>query len=257
MSENFPIEHLHVYKLKWSELTSLTSDEKAALSILSFVVSEVNVLKKLTLFAMFDHDEQSDVAPAIVIQRNLILRTTTAKLFEFLRFVEKQLEKENISPRLLRVLQGFERELADMRLGYGFKIAKQIRHKMANHLDFDDAVLSVEAASQNVDCSFYLTEAGGNSYYPLGDEIMFSSSLHRAWESSGESMTFADALDEWIKWTLSLSDLADRVHLAIFEEFVEPLVPTRMAHHKPQWLSKDLVAAHPGFKMPIFIRSSR
>ena len=249
-----PIEHIYVYQVNWSDLSTLTVDEKASLSILSFVVSELNALKRLSLFAMYDHDEHSTVAPSIAIQRNLILRTTTAKLFEFLRFVEKQIEKESLSERLRRVFRIFEIELGEMRLGYGFKIAKQIRHKMANHLDFDEAVLSVEAASQSLDCSFYLTEASGNSYYPMGDEIVFSSSIHRALENSGEDISFQDALDAWIAWTLSLADLADRLHLEMFEEFVEPIFPNRMAHHRPQWLPEDFVASHPGFKLPVFIR---
>jgi hypothetical protein len=263
---NTPIEHLHIFRLKWSELASLTLDEKAALSILGFLVSEINALKRLSLLAMFPHDEKSDIAPAIAIQRNLILRTTTAKLFEFLRFVEKRLDNKAEVTSVTRILTGFSEELAGLREGIGFRLARQIRHKMANHLDFDEAKASAETAGNDVECSFYLTVANGNSYFPIGDEVVFASSLKRTWESETdenspleeeERPSFADALDAWIDWTLKLSDLADRVHLALFKELVEPLVPDRMAQHKPVWLDPDLVASHPGFRLPIFVRAEQ
>jgi hypothetical protein len=260
-----PIEHLHVFRLKWSELSSLTLDEKAALSILGFLVSEINALKRLSLFSMFPHDENSDIAPAIAIQRNLILRTTTAKLFEFLRFMEKRLDPMAEVTSISRIFGTFAEELSGFRDGIGFRLAKQIRHKMANHLDFEEAKASAETAGDDVECSFYLTVANGNSYFPVGDEVVFASSLKRTWDSDTEENppddvenkpSFSDALDAWIEWILKLSDLADRVHLALFTELVEPLVPDRMAQHKSVWLESDLVANHPGFRLPIFIRTT-
>jgi hypothetical protein len=251
-----PIEHVYVFQLRWSELSSLSASEKAALSILSFVVSELNVLKRLALYSMFPHDEKSDVAPVISIQRNFILRTTTAKLFEFLRFIEKRLEDDNTSEHLASVLKSFEGELKKFKEGVGFAVAKQIRNKMANHLDFKEAISSVEAANPSVNCNFYLTTASGNSYYPMGDEIIFATGLQKKLTECGEPMPLTDALDAWIDWTLSLSELAERVHLELFKKLIEPLFPSRMAHHRPQWLSEGLVAKHPGFALPIFIRTT-
>jgi len=256
-----PIEHLYVFRLKWGELSPLTLDEKAALSILGFLVSEINALKRMSLFSMFPHTEHSDLAPSIAIQRNLLLRTATAKLFEFLRFVEKRLDPQAEVTSVSRILGKFSTELSSLRDGIGFQLAKHIRNKMANHLDFDEAKFSAEAASNTAECSFYLTNANGNSYYPIGDEIVFASALQGIWKVSEEQKTnkeekasFEEALDAWIDWTLKLSDLADRVHLALFTELVEPLVPKRMAHHRVMWMDSDLVAQHPGFRLPIFVR---
>jgi hypothetical protein len=254
-----------VFRLKWSELSSLTPDEKAGLSILGFLVSEINCLKRISLFAMFPHDPRSDLAPAINIQRNLILRTITAKLFEFLRFVEKQLDKQLIETSVSRTIGKYAEEVERFREGVGFRLARLIRNKMANHLDFEEARLSAENAQGIVECSYYLTIANGNCYFPIGDEIVFASALHRAWKKSEEErllngseteITFEKALDAWIDWTLELADLADRIHLALFKEVVEPLVPTRMAQHKPVWVDSDLVGRHPGFRLPIFVRAN-
>jgi hypothetical protein len=257
-----PIEHLYVFRLRWRELSDLTLDEKAAISILGFLVSEINALKRMALFAMFPHNERSEIASAIVIQRNLLLRTATAKLFEFLRFMEKRLDPTVAPTSVSRIVGGFEKELAGFREGIGFQLAKQIRNKMANHLDFDEAKASAEAAQDDVECGFFLTDANGNSYFPIGEEVIFASALKRTWkthedakEREEDKATFEAALDAWIDWTLKLSDFADRVHLALFEELIEPLVPKRMAQHKPVWVDSDLVAEHPGFRLPVFVRT--
>ncbi|MDP3262275.1 MAG: hypothetical protein U1E06_19445 [Tabrizicola sp.] len=249
-----PIELVYKFRLKLSDLSALSPSEKAALTILCFVVSELNSLKRLSLFAMHTEQLPDDAIPSVAVQRNLILRTITAKLFEFLRLVEKKVDPAAVDDRVKKVFQRFSRELDEARTGIGFTIAKKIRNKMANHFDFEEAEKIVAQCPETVECSFYLTEANGNSYYPMGDEVIFASGILKAIKDSGLAISFQDALDEWIDWTLRLSNLADSIHVAIFEELVLPLVPDRMAHHRPVWLPEDLVAKHPGFRLPIFIR---
>ena len=249
-----PIEHVYKFRLKLSDLAALSRSEKAALTILCFIVSELNSLKRLSLFAMDTQELPEDVIPSMAVQRNLILRTITAKLFEFLRVVEKKVDATAVDDRVKKVFQRFSKELDEARTGIGFTIAKKIRNKMANHFDFEEAEKVVAQCAETVDCNFYLTEASGNSYYPMGDEIIFASGILKAIRDSKLDISFQDALDEWIDWTLRLSKLADIMHGAIFEELVLPLVPDRMAHHRPIWLPEDLVAEHPGFRLPIFIR---
>jgi hypothetical protein len=249
-----PIEHIYKFKLKLSDLSALSHSEKAALTLLCFVVSELNSLKRLSLFAMHTEKLPDDAIPSAAVQRNLILRTITAKLFEFLRLVEKKVDPSAVDDRVKKIFQQFSKELDEARTGIGFTIAKKIRNKMANHFDFEEAEKIVAQCPDTVECDFYLTEASGNSYYPMGDEVIFASGVLKAIKDSGLDISFHDALDEWIAWTLRLSNLADSIHVAIFEELVAPLVPDRMAHHRPVWLPEDLVAQHPGFRLPIFIR---
>ena len=249
-----PIEHVYKFRLRLSDLSALSRSEKAALTLLCFVVSELNSLKRLSLFAMHTEELPDDAVPAVAVQRNLILRTITAKLFEFLRLVEKKVDPAAVDDRVKMVFQRYSKELDEARTGVGFTIAKKIRNKMANHFDFEEAEKVAAQCPETVECSFYLTEANGNSYYPMGDEIIFASGILKAIKDSGLTISFQDALDEWIDWTLRLSNLADSIHVAIFEELVVPLVPDRMAHHRPIWLPEDLVAKHPGFRLPLFIR---
>jgi hypothetical protein len=252
-----PIEHVYVFQLRLSELSPLSKSEKAALAVLCFVVSELNVLRKVSLFSMFSDEMPKDVRPAAAIQRNLFLRTMTAKLFEFLRLVEKKVAQSAQSDRVKEVLQGFSAEISDARTGIGFTIAKKIRNKMANHFDFEEVERTIDHCEASTDCSFYLTEANGNSYYPMGDDVVFASGVNRAIAESGLTVSFSEALDEWMDWTIKLSVLADSIHVALFEKLILPLNPDHMARQRPQWLPSDLVAYHPGFRLPIFIRVSK
>ena len=252
-----PIEHIYKFGLKLSDLSGLSKSEKAALTVLCFIVSELNSLHRLSLFAMHSEDLPQDALPAVALQRNLILRTTTAKLFEFLRFAEKKIDPDALDDRVKKVFQKFSKELGESRSGIGFTIAKKIRNKMANHFDFEEAGKIVEQCPESTECSFFLTESSGNSYYPMGDDIIFVSGILKAIKDSKLTITFRDALDAWINWTLQLSRLADSIHFAIIKELILPLVPDRMARHRALWLPKDLVAEHPRFRLPIFIRVAK
>lgn len=57
-------------------------------ALVSFAVSEINALQRLSLFSLFTLAEDKELEAVALVQRNLMTRMMTAKLFEFLKLFD-------------------------------------------------------------------------------------------------------------------------------------------------------------------------
>ena len=65
---------MHKHSFAWDELESLPRDQVAALAIVCFAISEINVFRRIYMFGGLADSDDEDIRAAIIIQKLTILR---------------------------------------------------------------------------------------------------------------------------------------------------------------------------------------
>jgi len=83
---NTAIEYFVELEMRWKEFDPLSDDEKAALSIVCFAVTEVNALMRMYAFAEHHFTGKAAIDYGMLAQSHSLLRSWSAKLFEVSEF---------------------------------------------------------------------------------------------------------------------------------------------------------------------------
>jgi hypothetical protein len=256
VSEVKALEKITVFPLRWSDLEALTEQQKAALAIVSFAVTEINCLMRLYLFSTHDLTGDDIVDYSILAQSGVILRTWSSKLYEistFLRFsdsfnktdddVLKRLGKES--------LESFE----EIQKKSGYTSARNFRNEVSNHYSLAAVTKNLKHVPNHVNCNMYLHKMNGNSYFPMGDDVVFIGRLNRQGESGTSIENERSLYEEWMRWNSEATRWLNDVHLRFVLELVINRLPGRVANEKLLWLDQKLAGNPSDLKIPIFLRN--
>jgi hypothetical protein len=248
------------FELKWAELAALPAAQRTILAMVGFAENEINALRRVTLLAMKTLDGYPELEHAAAIQRNIFLRQLSSKLYEFLEFMKPKDPKKHAKFRnkldqiLTDAFEKFDQEIEELRSLKGNLIAARVRDKLAHHFDFGFVNKSVKESKYDFDSSLFLLEKGGNSYFAIGESVVFGAMVQA--ESNGAEAIFqvVEDVDKWIDWTLKVSELATRVHLELLDKIIFSNFPDRTATEMRYSVPSDLLADVDQFRMPIFVR---
>jgi hypothetical protein len=95
-----------------------------------------------------------------------------------------------------------------------------IRHEVANHYTLKAAKKNLRFISPEADLSLYVHELRGNSFYPMGEEVIFAGRLNRHLSGSAADIPPSDAFDEWLDWSLKATNLANKVHFELVKALI-------------------------------------
>jgi hypothetical protein len=79
----------------------------------------------------------------------------------------------------LSALEEFVNEKNRLTSDSNYLLAKTIRDHSTNHYLVSPAAANLQYVSKNAKVAAYLHETQGNSYYPIGEEVVFSGRLSR------------------------------------------------------------------------------
>ena len=250
------LQRLYVFHLRWHELQSLSRGERALFAVSSFALSEVNVLQRLSLFSLYQVSGNKHVEEAASIQRNVLLRLVTLKLFEFRKLVERSSSSGELSGRCRAIVESKLDDLKRIDDLPGFRIAKLIRNKVVGHYDFEQTIRSVDRCEDDFECSLYLADEAGNSFFPIGEKIVFERLGALPIERERAEADSAAEVQQWIDWTTAVGQCLKDLHFQVFFEVVAPLFDGRKARQRDEWIDPDLVGDHPTFRIPVFLRDA-
>jgi len=251
------LEKLVEFPVRWSDLDGLTTDQKAFLAIVSYAASEFNILRRLYLFASHETtDEDQDILFGTTMQRLVVLRTWSAKLFELSQTVEK-LSKENGTSDLVvqRVAKSAWKSFEDTKLTDGYKIARNVRHEATNHYSMDAAKRNLPFVPSHANCGLFMHEKDGNSFYPMGEEVMFMGRMNRSGSSLKTDEERAEQLNLWARWNLDATRWSRELQRSIDTELLFDHMPGRSGKQKVYWFDPELVGGLTGRRVPLFLRT--
>lgn len=239
--------------LRRQELEGIAKRDLAALAALGFALNQTNVFARAFLATEYDTATIEPVTgEAAHIQRMVFLRSFSSSLIEIRELFEpNHFAKKKADGRLRGVVRSFGPlldELDDMR---GYRIAKFVRNKCTFHFDFQGAS-GLSSASLREDLSMYLHRSQGNTFFPLGEWMVFTAHLAEYCDKKYPSVSYDQLFDEWRQWTDRFYDFANRAVAKLAEEIVLAAVPGRTFHERVYWPSEDLVFKQPANLIPVF-----
>ncbi len=257
MSENKAIEYLTEFRLSWKDLSILPDDQKASLAIFSFAVSEVNALMKMFLLSNHSSIGEPAIDQMASIQRNTILRVWSAKVFEFSVFLTYGGKKKTTSdPDLLQLATESLAKFDALKTGQGFAFAQNIRHESTNHYSFSAAKGNIKHMSSGTNCDIFMHEKTGNSFYPMGESVMFMGRFSRHNRPSEYDNDLNVVVEAWLDWLIKATSWMQEVFDSFFELLKIRHFPDRFATERMYWIDPIFVGNADERKMPIFLRTN-
>lgn len=255
MSEYKAIEYFTEVDLKWSDFKDVPDDQKSALAISCFAVSEVNALMKQYAFADHALTGKPAIDYGILIHSHIILRTWSAKLFEFSEFITFRDKNNRTSDEKLvklgaRAAARFE-PLKNLK---GYNTARNLRHEASSHYLLDPVRKNLPFVSDIANCNLYLHQQNGNSHYPMGDEVVFVGRLNREASKIADENEKAQIYQEWWKWNLTATRWLHKVHYWLCKAVIPGGVGQRRSSRIAYWIDPQLVGTPDEVKLPIFLR---
>ncbi|MFQ1699220.1 hypothetical protein ACJ5NV_01360 [Loktanella agnita] len=199
------------FDLDWNTLKGLPKNHLVVFSVVSFAVSEVNALRKLFLAQNHPYTKIPSIDSAGNIARFVLLRTWSAKLFEFLEFL-KSIEKRKNDAIISELSRDSQHQVNNLAKGEGYEVARCLRHETANHYSFDAAIKNYPHISEDGDFNLYTHNFGGNDFFPIGEELMFNARLNRKWRNIPEKQERDRLFNDWLGWCLEMTDALVLIH---------------------------------------------
>ena len=234
----------------YSEMTALPPEHAAFLGVVEYMVTELNVLQRIYLQADHREIESPIVEEITAIQRNLVMRTISSKLFEFVEFcdgVVRSCKSVTLSNLVRASVERF-RSLDETK---GFEIARNLRHESANHYSFKAALKNLQFVDEDTNFDIYAGKLEGNTFFPFGERLMFNARMDRHFDSTGFSDT-GEYLDHWIAWMLGSASWARLLHKQAFEVLWMEAHPTGKFEEESVRLPEALVVSLDTASLPLF-----
>jgi hypothetical protein len=214
LSAEHPVK-LCVATLTYSQLEGASHDLKAATALASLAVNDLNMIMKMYLCTGETRPEDKEILVAFACHRSSVLRIWSSKLFEFRQFVEGRRSMHRSSDKDVReILDNAKDELAAAEDPIARSLARSIRNELSNHYSLSAARKNLRHVPDDADCSLYLHEKVGNSFYPMGDVFGLIGTLSRL-SSSVDQGDLSALHDRWFAWCERTTRWVQAVHRAL------------------------------------------
>ena len=249
------IEHLHKVTFSKEQMSKLSKDQQGVLAVLSFAVTEANTLQRIYIHSEHQNTGQDDIDILVATQRFVLLRTWSAALFEFIEFVKSLSKKNGTNCSQLIEWQSNCLSLGkDVVKGEGYTLARNLRHEAANHYNFGAAKKNLDYLSPSANLNMYMHALNGNSYFPMGEEVMFIGRINRTGEGPESIQGDTSKIDNWMAWNIKASKWLNDCNFEFYSLFIRSL--KLRAVKRCYWIPPELVSSEESQNVPLFIRSS-
>lgn len=249
------IEYLVEYTISKKEFDELDPDLAAASAIVSYAYSEINTLMRLYLFSCHDLIDDDVIDSLNFMQRQVLLRTWSAKLFEFADFLELKKYSKTNNEILKELAKSARKSFEKLKADSAYKTVRSIRHEATNHYALSPAKKNLEHIGKSPSLSLYMHKVGGNSFFPLGEEVMFVGRMNRAAGKGSSKEEIHEAYKKWLDWNLQATQWLNNVHSQFMNKILLEKFPDRKALRRNYWIPMDMVGEVGEIKTPLFVRS--
>ncbi len=252
---NKALVHLLKYGVTWKKLRTLPEEHLAAISVLAYAVSEINALQRIYLSQSHEPSGEQAIDSAANIQKFVVLRSWSSKVFEIEQFVQLGGKKPETSDQALVNLASRARvAFEELRAGEGYQVAQIIRHEATNHYSFRAAKKNLSHVPKGMDCDMYLHDMGGNSFFPVGEAEMFHARLSRRWANISSYSKRQKLFEEWLDWNLKASRWMEATQAEFTKLLVFDALEDNEFEKKTYWVSEKFVGEHQDRMTPVFLR---
>lgn len=137
-----------------------------------------------------------------------------------------------------------------------YRLVQSIRNEATSHTTMSAARKNLKFMSDDADCSLYMHDLNGNSFFPMGEELMFAARLDRHAGFGASPEEKITLLEKWKDWNLAANSWLGEVHVnftlkTTFED--KNKIP---AYRHPYWIPPAMVGQSDDRKTPLFIRKA-
>ncbi|WP_172294001.1 hypothetical protein [Pseudoruegeria sp. HB172150] len=248
------IEFLYEYRISKSQFDQLKDHEKVLVAMSCFAITEINVFSRVYIFASPPEIGAEVIDRLNFIQRFIVLRTWSAKIFEFFSFIEKIVPKSDWGAEFRELISSAQEEFSRIRSQDKYSVVRLIRHEVTNHYSYDAAMKNMKHVADGAEIAFHLHTMDGNCWYPLGEEVMFSGRLNRHTSNRATVEERLNISSEWMEWNLEATRAVRDFHGNVLTELILKKFPDKKAQKKMYWLPQSHVAAISSTYVPIVAR---
>ncbi|MDA7964342.1 hypothetical protein [Ruegeria sp.] len=255
MSELKAIEHITEYRLSREEFNQIPEDQRAALCVTSYAISEINTLARLYMLSWHDLEDNDVVDHMIFAQSNVLLRLFSAKIFEFSQLMNlKDKDNKTDDPVVRGLFEAANTKFENLKARKGYKLALFVRHEASNHYRLKPARENLGGVSENARLSLYVHKHNANTIHPLGEESMFIARLNRANRTASSKEEKIELHNEWFQWNLDATDWVNETFEQLVRKVVLSRFPKKTARRTPHWVDPQLVGELEEIRLPVFLR---
>ena len=252
--ENKKIVFLHELKFTDCDIEQIGKDTYAFIATFAYAINEISVFLKLVIQSHGIEPKDQALLQMFAIQQNTLTRVLSAKLVETIKLFGdyKRHLKNKGKEKYLNALQPSIEALKPIIRSPSYEVSRRLRNKVTNHYTFKDSLQNMDGSvSPNASKSIFLHLQQGNSFAPLGEEVVFLGRLWRYFEEETKLKPHIDRVHEWIDW----NQLAAKWAIKTFNSFIIWLhhneFPEKIGGRAEHYLEIDLVGKVGGNRLPI------
>jgi hypothetical protein len=244
------------FVLSKENLRTLPLEHVSAMATFGYAVSEVNALRRIFLSQSHDPTSERIINEALNIQKLVILRTWSAKLFEIREFLETLCGPKPITQdkELIGLAIAAIKDLDQTTSKEGYEVARDVRNEATNHYSFAAAKKNFAHLHDGALCNMYIHRHGGNDFFPMGESVMFHGRLHRRWKIVPTLEQKQQLFEQWIDWCLKAGDSLVRSHAQFAEVLIFNALDRNDFKQRNYWVPEVMVGHPMGRMTPVFSR---
>jgi hypothetical protein len=247
--------HFHEFRLKKSELNSLTKEEKAIWGMLSYICNELNVFARLLRLSNRSEAQDAPIKFAADLQHHVVLRTLSSRVFEAYEFLSEASKKSrDVDQEILKLIEAKAVQIEQLGSAAGHSINRNIRNETSFHYRYKTALKNAGSLPEDADASIYISSLDGNTYFVFGESMMFIERL-RKFSDADRKFEDPEVLAEyWLKWTLEVVKLIKQLQADLFGIVLEKL--NKKARKTHYFVEAGFVAEENCDPIPVFVRNT-
>ncbi|WP_299026012.1 hypothetical protein [uncultured Sulfitobacter sp.] len=253
MSETTSVK-LKSVSFNYDQFCRLSEHEQILLALLSYAISETNALWRVFVCAIQTTTGTVQVDQAVAVQRGVLLRTWSSKLFEFDKALKDLRQRPKIDPALKSFVDDMRSKLAGPDKTKIPKLVEEFRNEAGNHATVSAAKKNLDFLSKTAPLNMLFSDLEANTVLPLGEELFFAARYNRYLSETGKDRLSIDPFEEWLAW----NQAATRELMAFIDEYLTTFVFKEKCHS--EWeeielhLSKVFADSASGRQVPIFLK---
>jgi len=126
-----------------------------------------------------------------------------------------------------------------------------MRNEITNHILISTARENLNFTPDHTTSAFVLHEKIGNSFYPIGAEVMFLGFLSRISEDAEDAPAFISA---WIDWVIGAAKWASEFIQDLMVFLLIEKLSNKKALERILYLDPDLFANPSEYRIPLILR---
>ncbi|GLS87313.1 hypothetical protein GCM10010873_22870 [Cypionkella aquatica] len=238
--------------MRKEDYSHLHTDLQAGLVITAYAITEINTFMRLFLNASHPYTGDEFLDSASFSQRNLLLRTMAAKVFEYRTMLEGK-DSKNSDKSWSDEAAKISSEISESETMIGYRLAEDLRNEAANHYSFKAARKNLLFTSSNANFSLYVHQKTGNGFYPAGEEVMFIGRLSRHIDGM-KDITLQRAFDEWMIWVREVITIMSNNYVRMITTHIFQKKPKKYARKVAHFVPFSMVQEPRKPSAPLFMR---